>query len=317
MVNGTTVTEFILLGFGVGQQERFLLFIFFAILYVVTLAENLTIIILVVLDTHLSRLPMYILLSNFSLLEIGYVSTTVPRMIFDLTSPQGVISFRDCFLQFYLVFSLGTSEDLFLLSMAFDRYLAICHPLRYAQIMSPDFCFALVIACWALGFMAYIIPVTMISKLSFCGPNVIDHFLCDAAPILSLACPPLGIAPFVCQLFVDTFVLTNVLLIVLSYGTVILTLMKPSFEGSRRKAFSTISYHLIVVALFYGSVAAIYICPEGENQAEVTKAVTLFYTSITPFLNPMIYCLRNDQVKEALGRLRRRKVSLLGRNMTI
>ncbi|XP_015262612.1 PREDICTED: olfactory receptor 11H6-like [Gekko japonicus] len=316
MVNGTTVTEFILLGFGVGQQERFLLLIFFAILYVVTLAENLTIIILVVLDNHLSRLPMYILLSNFSLLEIGYVSTTVPRLILDLTSPQGVISFRDCFLQFYLLFSFGTTENFFLSAMALDRYLAICHPLRYPQIMSQDFCFALVIACWGLGFMAYIIPVTMISKLSFCGPNVIDHFLCDAGTILALACPPLGVTPFVCQMFVNTFVLSNVLFVVLSYGIVILTLMKPSFEGSRRKAFSTISFHLIVVTLFYGSVAGMYICPEGENQAEVTKAVTLFYTSITPFLNPMIYCLRNDQVKEALSRLRRRKVSLLRRNMT-
>ncbi|XP_015283034.1 PREDICTED: olfactory receptor 11G2-like [Gekko japonicus] len=308
MDNGTTVTEFILLGFGVGQQERFLLLIFFAILYVVTLAENLTIIILVVLDTHLSRLPMYILLSNFSLLEICYVSTTVPRLILDLTSPQGVISFTDCFLQFYLLFSLGTSEDLFLSAMALDRYLAICQPLRYPQIMSPDFCFALVIACWGLGFMAYIIPVTMISKLSFCGTNVIDHFLCDAGTILSLACPPLGVTPFVCQIFLNAFLLSNILFVVLSYGTVIVTLMKPSFKGSRRKAFSTISFHLIVVTLFYGSVAGIYICPEGENQAEVTKAVTLFYTSITPFLNPMIYCLRNDQVKDALGRLRRRKV---------
>ncbi|XP_015262613.1 PREDICTED: olfactory receptor 11H6-like [Gekko japonicus] len=317
MVNGTTVTEFILLGFGVSQQERFLLLIFFAILYIVTLAENLTIIVLVVLDNHLARLSMYILLSNFSWLEICYVSTTMPRLIFDLASPQGTISFRDCFLQFYLLFSFGATENFFLSAMALDRYLAICHPLRYSQIMSPDFCFALVIACWGLGFMAYIIPVTMISRLSFCGPNVIDHFLCDAGTILSLACTPQGVTPLVCQMFVNTFVLSNVLFVVLSYGTVILTLMKPSFEGSRRKAFSTISFHLIVVTLFYGSVAGMYICPEGENQAEVTKAVTLFYTSITPFLNPMIYCLRNDQVKEALGRLRRRKVSLLGKSMTI
>nr|XP_056720153.1 olfactory receptor 11H6-like [Euleptes europaea] len=317
LVNGTPVTEFILLGFGVGQQERFLLLIFFAILYVATLAENLTIIILVVLDTHLSRLPMYILLSNFSWLEICYVSTTVPRLIFDLTSLQGIISFRECFLQFYLLFSFGTTENFFLSAMALDRYVAICHPLRYPQIMSQDFCYALVVACWGLGFMAYVVPVTMMSRLSFCGPNIIDHFLCDAGPLLSLACPPLGVTPLVCQTFVNIFVFSNVLFVVLSYGTVILTLLKPSFEGSRKKAFSTISFHLIVVTLFYGSVVGMYITPEGENQAEVTKAVTLFYTSITPFLNPMIYCLRNDQVKEALGRLRKRKVSLLGRNMTV
>ncbi|XP_054850164.1 olfactory receptor 11H6-like [Eublepharis macularius] len=317
LINGTTVKEFILLGFGIGQQERFLLLIFFTVLYVITLAENFIIIALVLLDAHLSRLPMYILLSNFSWLEICYVTITVPRMIFDLASPQGIISFRDCFLQFYLLFSLGTSEDLFLSAMALDRYLAICHPLRYPQIMSINFCCALVAACWVLGFMAYVVPMTMILKLSFCGPNIIDHFLCDAGPLLSLACPPLGATPFVCQMFVNTFVLSNVLFVVLSYGTVIFTLMKPSYQGSRKKAFSTISFHLIVVTLFYGSVAGMYICPEGENQSEVSKAVTLFYTSITPFLNPMIYCLRNDQVKEALSRLRRRKVSLLGRNMTV
>nr|XP_056720154.1 olfactory receptor 11H6-like [Euleptes europaea] len=305
LVNGTPVTEFILLGFGVGQQERFLLLAFFAILYMVTLAENLTIITLVVLDTHLSRHPMYILLGNFSWLEICLVSTTVPRMIFDLASPQGIISFRDCFLQFYLLFSLGTSEDLFLSAMALDRYVAICHPLRYPQIMSQDFCYALVVACWGLGFTAYVVPVTMMSRLSFCGPNIIDHFLCDAEPILSLVCPPLGVAPLVCQVLANALILSNVLFVVLSYGTVILTLMKPAFEGSRKKAFSTISFHLIVVTFYYGSVAAIYICPDGENQAEVTKAVTLFCTSIAPFFNPMIYCLRNDQVKEALGRLRR------------
>nr|XP_056720155.1 olfactory receptor 11H6-like [Euleptes europaea] len=307
LANGTTVQEFILLGFRVGQQERFLLLIFFTILYVLTLAENFIIIALVLLDAHLARLPMYILLSHFSWLEMCYVSTTVPRMIFDLSSPQGISSFRDCFLQFYLLFSLGTTEDLFLSAMALDRYLAICHPLHYPQIMSTNFCCVLVAACWVLGFTAFVVPVTLMSRLSFCGPNIIDHFLCDAGPLLSLACPPLGVAPLLCQILVNIFLLGNVLFVALSYSTVILTLMKPSFEGSRRKAFSTISFHLVVVTLFYGSVGAMYIIPDGENQSEVTKAVTLFYTSITPFLNPMIYCLRNDQVKEALGRFQRRK----------
>ncbi|XP_054850163.1 olfactory receptor 11G2-like [Eublepharis macularius] len=317
LANGSAVQEFILLGFGVGQQERFLLLIFFTILYMLTLAENCIIIALVGLDTHLARLPMYILLSNFSWLEICYVSTTVPRMLFDLASPQGIISFRDCFLQFYLLFSFGTTEDCFLSAMALDRYMAICHPLRYSQTMSIHFCYVLVAACWVLGFMAFVVPVVMMSKLSFCGSNIIDHFLCDAGPILSLACPPLGIAPILCQILVNIFLLGNIFFVVLSYSVVILTLMKPSFEGSRRKAFSTISFHLVVVTLFYGSVAAMYVIPDGENQSEVAKAVTLFYTSITPFLNPMIYCLRNDQVKEALGRLQRRNVRFLGRKTNV
>ncbi|XP_048338325.1 olfactory receptor 11H6-like [Sphaerodactylus townsendi] len=317
LANETSVQEFILIGFRVGQQERFFLLIFFAILYVLTLAENFTIITLVHLDAHLGRLPMYILLSHFSWLEMCYVSTIVPRVIFDLSSPQGIISFRDCFLQFYLLFSFGTTEDCFLSAMALDRYLAICHPLRYPQIMSTNSCCVLVAACWVVGFMAFAVPVTMMSQLSFCGPNIIDHFLCDAGPILSLACLPLGIAPLLCQISLNIVLLGNIFFVVLSYGFVIVTLMKPSFQGSRRRAFSTISFHLVVVTLFFGSVSAMYIIPDGENQSEVTKAVTLFYTSITPFLNPMIYCLRNDQVKEAVGRLRRRKVRFQGRKMTI
>ncbi|XP_054850147.1 olfactory receptor 11G2-like [Eublepharis macularius] len=314
LANGTEVQEFILAGFGVGQRERLLLLIFFTILYVFTLAENLTIITLVFLDTHLAQLPMYILLSHFSWLEMCYVTTTAPRMLFDLASAQGIISFHSCFLQFYIFFSLGNTECFFLSVMALDRYLAICHPLRYPQIMSKDFCYALVTACWVVGFLWYIFPVILISKMSFCGPNIIEHFLCDPGPILSLACPPLGIAPFVCQIFMNALFFGNIVFIVLSYGDVIFTLMKTN-QGNRRKAFSTISFHLAVVTLFYGSVAAIYLAPGPENQSEVTKAVTLFYTSVTPFLNPMIYCLRNDQVKEALGRLRRKKLFLRSDNV--
>nr|XP_056720158.1 olfactory receptor 11G2-like [Euleptes europaea] len=307
--NRTRVQEFILLGFGVGRQERFLLLIFFGILYVITLAENITIITLVVLDTHLSRLPMYILLGNFSWLEICYVSTTAPRMLVDLASPYGVISFSDCFLQFYMLFSFGATENFFLSAMALDRHVAICHPLHYPQLMTQESCYNLVVACWICGFMGYVIPVIMMSNMSFCGPNVIDHFLCDPGPILALACPPFGVAPIVFQICANVLILGNVLFAVLSYAVIILTLMKPSFEGSRRKAFSTISFHIVVVTLFYGSVAGMYLAPDGENQREIAKAITLFYTSATPFLNPMIYCLRNDQVKEALRRLSKRNLT--------
>ncbi|XP_053120207.1 olfactory receptor 11G2-like [Hemicordylus capensis] len=307
LANGTAVQEFILLGFGVTQEKRFLLLVFFSILYMLTLAENITVITLVNLDVHLCQLPMYILLSNFSWLEICYVSTTVPRMLFDLTSSHGIISFQACFFQFYIFFSLGNTEFFFLSAMALDRYLAICHPLRYPQIMTPNSCCALVAACWVLGFLGYIVSVILISKLSFCGPNIIDHFVCDPGPLLSLACPPLGNVPRWYQISVLTLFLGNVFFVMISYGTVILTLMKVSNQGSRQKAFSTISFHLMVVTLFYSSVAGMYLVPGGESQSEVTKAVALFYSAITPFLNPLIYCLRNDQVWEALGRLLKKK----------
>ncbi|XP_077171568.1 olfactory receptor 11G2-like [Paroedura picta] len=314
--NGT-VQEFVLQGFEVGQLQRLLLLALFVLLYLFAMAENLTIITLVHLDTHLSRLPMYILLSNFSWLEICYVTSTMPRLLFDLALSNKIISFRSCFLQFYIFFSLGSTECFFLSSMALDRYLAICHPLRYPQIMSPNFCYALVAASWVLGFLAYIVPVTLISKMSFCGPNLIDHFLCDPGPILALVCPPLPKSPLISLIFMDIVViLGNIVFAVLSYGSVIVTLMKNSSQGNRGKSFSTISFHLLVVTLYYGPAAGMYVKPGGETDSNVTKIVTLFYTAITPFLNPMIYCLRNNQVKEALGRLWRRKAIFLKRRVT-
>ncbi|KAM6449082.1 olfactory receptor 11G2-like [Liasis olivaceus] len=316
LANETTIQEFILLGFGVDQQKQFLLLTLFCILYVLTLAENIIIIVLVYLDAHLSQLPMYILLSNFSWLEMCYVSATIPCMLFDLASPDGIISFDTCLLQFYILFSLGNTEFFFLSAMALDRYLAICHPLYYSNIMSPNSCYALVASCWSLGFLGYILPVIMISKLSFCGPNIIDHFLCDPMPILSLACPPLGNVPLICQIAMHTFFLGNVSFVVYSYSTVVVTLMKSSKQGSCKKSFSTISMHLLVVILFYGTVGAMYVIPGRENHSKINKLITVFYAAVTPFLNPMIYCLRNDQVKEALGKLLRRMMRLLMTKIT-
>ncbi|XP_042329751.1 olfactory receptor 11G2-like [Sceloporus undulatus] len=306
LTNETTVQEFILLGFGGGQRKYFLLLVFFTVLYMLTLAENITIITLVLLDAHLAHLPMYILLSNFSWLEMCYVTATVPRMLLDLASPHGIISFQACFFQFYIFFSLGATECFFLSAMALDRYLAICHPLRYPQIMPQHSCYVLIFSCWVLGFLWHLVPVLLISKLSFCGPNIFNHFVCDPGPLLSVACPPLGNAPFVYQVFMNTLILSNVFFVVLSYTIVILTLIKSSYQGNRRKAFSTVFFHLVVVTIFYGSVAGVYLIPSGENQSDLTKAATVFYTAITPFLNPLIYCLRNEQVKEALGRLLKR-----------
>ncbi|XP_063158631.1 olfactory receptor 11H6-like [Candoia aspera] len=307
LANGTTVQEFILLGLEGGQQKRFLLLIFFTILYIITLIENITIITLVQVDAQLAQLPMYILLGNFSWMEMCYVTTTMPRMIFDLASPQGIISFQACFLQFYIFFSLGSTECFFLSTMALDRFLAICHPLRYPTIMSRKNCFKLVAGCWIAGFSGFAVPVTLISRLTFCGPNIIDHFLCDQDPLLALACPPLTKAPLIGQFSMNILIiLGNLVFVILSYGTIILTLIKFSNQQSSKKAFSTISMHLVVVALYYGSAIGMYVHLGGENHPQMTKIVTLFYTAVTPFLNPLIYCLRNDQVKEAVGRVLRR-----------
>ncbi|XP_044278340.1 olfactory receptor 11G2-like [Varanus komodoensis] len=303
--NGTMGPEFILLGFRVGQEGCLLLLLFFTAVYTITQAENISIILLIVQDAHLAHHPMYILLGNFSWLEICYVSATVPRMLFDLSFPGGVISFHACFLQFYVFFSLGITECFFLSAMALDRYLAICHPLRYPQIMSQDACYTLVAACWIIGFVWYAGPVLLISRLSFCGSRVIDHFVCDPGPILALACPPLGYIPHFCQISIASVVLATFLFILVSYACVCFTLVKTSRNCI--KGFSTVTSHLTVVMLFYGSVVAMYVGPSGGNHAEITKVVTLFYSAITPLLNPLIYCFRNNQVKEAFARFLRRK----------
>nr|XP_060638929.1 olfactory receptor 11H6-like [Anolis sagrei ordinatus] len=306
--NGTKVQEFILLGFGVEQHKRLLLLIVFAVLYTLILAENLTIIILVVVDTHLAQLLMYILLSNFSWLEMCYVTTTMPRMFLDLAFPHSVISFQACFFQFYIFFSLGTTECFFLSAMALDRYLAICHPLHYQHIMSQKSCYTLVLVCWVIGMSIYIGPVTLISKLSFCGPNIIDHFLFDPGPILKLVCPPTHVFLRHIEFSMNVLIIVgNFLFVLLSYGVVIFTLMKPSYHGSRKKAFSTISFHLAVLTLFYGPVIGMYVTPGRERNFQLTKIITIFYTAVTPFLNPLIYCLRNNQVREAAWRLLRKR----------
>ncbi|KAM3823771.1 olfactory receptor 11G2-like [Vipera latastei] len=305
LTNRTTVQEFILLGLGSGQQKRFFLLILFTIIYICTLIENTTIITLVHVDVQLAQLPMYNFLGSFSLLEICYVTTTMPRMLFDLASPQGIISFQACFIQFYIFYSLGSTETFFLSTMAMDRYLAICHPLYYPTIMSPKNCSKLVASCWIAGFLVYAVPITLISRLSFCGPKISDHFLCDQG-LLSLACPPLGNAPLILFSVNIFIILGNLVFVAISYGVIIVTLIKSSNQSSRKKAFSTISFHVVVVTLFYGSVAGMYVTPGGKSQSLAAKIVTVFYTAITPFLNPMIYSLRNHQVKEALGRVLRR-----------
>ncbi|XP_063158643.1 olfactory receptor 11H6-like [Candoia aspera] len=311
LANGTAVQEFILLGFGIDQQKQFLLLVFLIMLYVLTLIENSTIVTVVLIDGRLSQLPMYILLSNFSWLEICYVTASVPRLLFDLATHNQVISFHACFLQLYLWFSLGTTEFFFLSAMALDRYLAICHPLHYPNMMSPDFCYRLVAGCWMFGFLGYIVPVVLMSKLSFCGDNIIDHFVCDPVPILSLACPPLGKAPIISQITIRTIFLGNIVFVMFSYSTVVVTLMKSSSQSRCKKGFSTISMHLLVVTLFYGTVGAMYVVPSGKSHSNVGKAITVFYAAVTPFLNPLIYCLRNDRVKQALGKLLRRMMGLL------
>ncbi|ELK17011.1 olfactory receptor 11H6 [Pteropus alecto] len=299
-----SVSEFILLGFPCTWKIQILLFSLFFVIYVLTLIGNLCIICAVWWDHHLHT-PMYILLASFSFLEIWYVTSTIPNMLANFLSETNTISFSGCFLQFYFFFSMGCTETLFLSAMAFDRYLAICRPLHYPTVMTVQCCMRIGACCWACGFSYFLLPVYLISQLPFCGPNTIDHFLCDPGPLIKLSCVPEPTIEITCSIFNSVIIFSTFLFITGSYTQVIRAVLRvPSAEG-RRKAFSTCGSHLVVLSLFYGSIIVMYVSPTADNLSGIQKIMTLFYSMLTPFFNPLIYSLRNKEMKEALRKLLR------------
>ncbi|XP_061447517.1 olfactory receptor 11G2-like [Rhineura floridana] len=296
------VTGFVLLGFpSLSPPFRLLLCSLLSICYAFTLVGNLCIVWAVLWDTRLARLPMYILLGNFSGLEMCYVTTTAPRMLSDLASPlPGIISFHGCFLQFYFFFSMGTTESFLLAAMALDRYLAICHPLHYPMLMSPRFCCTLAAFCWVSGFLWFLAPIALISQLRFCGSNLLDHFICDPGPLLASSCTPALGTEMAFYSLSSVAIFGPFLFIVCSYIAVLKAVTRLPSAAGRQKAFSTCTSHMAVVGLFYGSIMVTYVAPEASGGSN--KVVTLFYAVVTPLLNPLIYSLRNKEMKDALRR---------------
>ncbi|XP_043843060.1 olfactory receptor 11G2-like [Dromiciops gliroides] len=290
---------FILLGFPCSREIQILLFVLFFIIYILTLTGNGFIICAVHWDQRLHN-PMYILLANFSFLEMWYVTSTVPNMLANFLSKTKTISFSGCFLQFYFFFSLGTTECFFLAIMAFDRYLAICRPLHYPTIMTRCLCTCLVVNCWVFGFLWFLVPIILISQLSFCGSKVIDHFLCDPGPLLTLTCTRAPLIEFTCSILSSLLLFVPFIYIMGTYAMVLRAVLRVPSAAGRHKAFSTCGSHLAVVSLFYGSVMVMYVKPTSGHEAGTQKIVTLFYSVVTPFLNPLIYSLRNKEMKDAL-----------------
>ncbi|XP_037690344.1 olfactory receptor 11H6-like isoform X3 [Choloepus didactylus] len=297
-----TVTEFILLSFPCSREVQILLFMLFSVMYILTLMGNGAIICAVKLD-HRLHTPMYILLANFSFLEICYINTTVPKMLENFLSQTKSISFTACFLQFYFFFSMGTTETFLLPLMAFDRYLAICQPLHYPIIMTNHLCMNLVALCWVIAFFCCPVPIYFIAQLPFCGPNTIDHFVCDPGPLLALSCIPAPGIELSCSILNSLIIFITLFLILGSYTLVLRAVLRVPSAAGRRKAFSTCGSHLGVVSLFYGTVMVMYISPSSGNPAGTQKIVTLFYSSVTPLVNPLIYSLRNKDMKVALRKI--------------
>ncbi|XP_061283033.1 olfactory receptor 13J1-like [Bos javanicus] len=297
-VNSTEVSEFFLKGFSGYPALEHLLFPLCSAMYLVTLLGNTGIVAVSVLDARLHT-PMYFFLGNLSILDICYTSTFVPLMLVHLLSAQKTISFLGCALQMCLSLSTGSTECLLLAIMAYDRYLAICRPLRYPVLMSHRLCWLLAGAAWVLGLCKSVTETVIAMRLPFCGHCVVSHFTCEILAVLKLACGDTSISEVF--LLVGAILLLPVPLafICLSYTLILATTLRVPSAAGRCKAFSTCSAHLAVVMLFYGTVIFMYMRPKSKEARISDEVFTVLYAVVTPMLNPVIYSLRNKEVKEA------------------
>ncbi|XP_003794137.1 olfactory receptor 287-like [Otolemur garnettii] len=292
---------FILLGFPGPQSLRAGLFLLFLLMYVLTLAGNMAIISLVVAHRRLQT-PMYFFLCNLSFLEIWFTTACVPKALATFASQNGAISFAGCAAQMYFVFSLGCTEYFLLAAMAYDRYLAICLPLRYCSIMTPRLVARLALGSWLSGFAAIAGPAALVVRLSFCGSRVINHFFCDIAPWIVLSCTDTRAVELASFGIAFCVILGSCFITLVSYTYIIATIVRIPSGAGRHRAFSTCSSHLTVVLIWYGSTIFLHVRTSVESSLELTKGVTVLNTIVTPVLNPFIYTLRNKDVKEALRR---------------
>lgn len=299
--NLTVVTEFILLGFGNSSILQVLLFLIILMIYIMTMVGNILIVALVVIDPHLHT-PMYYFLGNLSCLETCYSSTILPRMLASFVTGNQSISFSGCFVQMYVFGSLAATECFLLSAMSYDRYLAICKPLHYTTLMKTRDCFHLVAVSWISGFLGNIVLFPLL-KLTFCGPNEINHFFCDFNPLLKLACSDTHQIVVIAFVIACIFTLPPFLLTVTSYACIITTILNIPSSIGRQKAFSTCSSHLMVVTIFYGTLMVVYMLPDTPTLSDLNIVFSAFYTILTPMANPLIYSLRNKEVKQALKKI--------------
>ncbi|XP_007439635.1 olfactory receptor 6M1-like [Python bivittatus] len=295
--NATSITEFILIGFPNPWKIQILLFLLFFLMLVATMIGNTLIIILVLTDYRLQS-PMYFFLCNLSIIEILITLTVVPKMLQSFLLEQKKISFSGCFIQSYFYFLFGTSEYVLLAMMSYDRYVAICYPLHYTTIMSGKVCISLVLASWMSGFFSILIPTVMKVGLPYCGPNVINHFFCDSAPLLHLACADIHLVEFIDFLVSLPIILGSLLLTSISYIYIVSTILHIPSATGRQRAFSTCASHFTVVSIGYGTSIFIYVRPSQTSSMNLNKIASLITTAITPLLNPIIFTFRNQKVQE-------------------
>ncbi|KAE8620595.1 hypothetical protein XENTR_v10010354, partial [Xenopus tropicalis] len=297
--NQTTVPSFLLLGFQNNQIVKSLLFVVILWIYTLTLAGNFLLIILVVKVPAL-RSPMYVLLSQLSLSDILLTTNITPNLLSLLLSGGGTILLTDCLTQFFFYCVSTAIECLLLTAMSYDRYLAICHPLHYGAIMDFKLRVYMSLWSWSLSFMVALVLDLLISHLQFCGPLIIDHYFCDFSPLLELSCSDIKVVQLTDVTFGIVFAVFPIFFIIFTYISIGLAVLRISSTNGRHKAFSTCSSHLIVVCTYYGSLITVYMVPSKGHTFNVNKVLSLLYTVGTPFFNPIVYSLRNNEIKVAL-----------------
>ncbi|XP_038616527.1 olfactory receptor 1030-like [Tachyglossus aculeatus] len=303
--NGTLVTEFILMGLTDRPELQPVLFVLFLFIYLITMIGNLGLLMLIWIDSRLHT-PMYFFLSSLSFLDLCYSTNVTPKMLTDFYSKKKTISLTSCLVQCYFFIALVITEYYMLAVMAYDRYVAICRPLLYHSRMTRAVCLRLVVAPYIYGFLSGLMETMWTYRLTFCDSNTINHFSCADPPLIRLACSDTFIKEM-SMFIVAGFNLSNSLLIILvSYVFILIAVLTMRSAEGRRKAFSTCGSHLIVVTIFYGTLFCMYVRPPTDTSVEQSKIIAVFYTFVSPMLNPLIYSLRNKNVKEAFWKIVRR-----------
>uniref|UniRef100_A0A8D2AHQ1 Olfactory receptor n=1 Tax=Sciurus vulgaris TaxID=55149 RepID=A0A8D2AHQ1_SCIVU len=302
MKNQTSATEFILLGLTDDPKLNVFIFLFLFFTYILSITGNLTIITLTLIDLHL-KTPMYFFLRNFSFLEISFTTVSIPRYLVSIITGDKTISYNSCMAQVFFFILLGATEFFLLTAMSYDRYVAICKPLHYTTIMSTRICSLLVIGSWLTGFLIIFPPVIMGLQLDFCDSNIVDHFTCDSSPLLLISCTDTYFLELLGFFLAVLTLITTLTLVILSYVFIIRTILRIPSAEQRKKAFSTCSSHMIVVSISYGSCIFMYVKTSAKEGKALTKGIAVLNTSVAPMLNPFIYSLRNQQVKQSFKNL--------------
>ncbi|XP_072477361.1 olfactory receptor 5I1 [Notamacropus eugenii] len=306
--NYTLVTEFILLGFPTRPELQVVLFLVFLFMYSMILVENIGLMMLIRVDPRLQT-PMYFFLTNLSFVDLCYSSVIVPKMLVNFLSSSKSISYYGCALQFYFFCTFADTESFILAAMAYDRYVAICNPLLYTVVMSRDICVWLIVLSYIGGNLSSLVHTSFAFILTYCDKNIINHFFCDLPPLLKLSCTDTSINELLLSTYGSSVEIICFIIIIISYFFILLSVLKIRSSSGRKKTFSTCASHLTSVAIYQGTLLFIYSRPNYLYSPNTDKVISVFYTIVIPVLNPLIYSLRNKDVKDAAKKVLGTKIT--------